>query len=418
MSLPIAILIIILAALLEGFFSGSEIAIVSIDKLGLRHNAKLGDRRSRLVLEMLKKPEWILGTTLVGTNICTVLSTTVATAQFYALFGEWGIPVSILVMAFINWIFAEIVPKSIYQQLSDTITPKVAYPLRFFTILFFPIVFLFSKIALYLTYLVTGSKPDEESPFISREELKMLMSMSERESEVKLTEKKMIDRLLTFTETEVREIMVPLIEVDMINENATVKEAAIKVAETKHRRLPVFSGRVDRIVGILNSFDILGEKGNRKIKPFIRQALYVPPTVNITTLLEQLQSTGENMAIIVDEFGGAEGIVTIEDILEEVVGEIEDEYDEVQSLYKVQKDGSIIVSGRMEIDEINELFNLKLPKGDYETISGLVIDYLKKIPKAGETINLPGVVLSVQKATHRAVLEIKIQKKPQGDNQT
>jgi CBS domain containing-hemolysin-like protein len=413
MSLPVAILIIILAALAEGFFSGSEIAIVSIDKFRLRHNAKLGHRPSRLVLEMLKKPEWVLGTTLVGTNICTVLSTTLAAAQFYILFGEWGILVSILVMAFINWIFAEIVPKSIYQQLSNTIALKVAYPLRFFTILFFPVVFLFSKIAYYLAYLVTGSKPDRASPFVSREELKMLMSMTERKGDVKPTEKKMISRLLTFTETEAKEIMVPLIEVDVVSENATVKEAAMKVAETKHRRLPVFSGRVDKIVGILNSFDILGEKGNRKIKPFIRQALYVPPTINITTLLEQLQSTGENMAIIVDEFGGAEGVVTIEDILEEVVGEIEDEYDEIQSLYKVQKDGSIIVSGRMEIDEINELFNLNLPEGDYETISGLVIDHLKKIPQVGETLNFPNVVLFVQQATNRAVLEVKIQRKPQ-----
>ncbi len=410
MSTITTILIILICVLGEAFFSGSEMAIVSVDKLRLRHSAKAGNRPSRLVLEMLKKPEWILGTTLLGTNIFTITSTTVASSQLYILFGPIGIPIAIIVMSFINWIFTEIVPKSVFQQLTNSITPKIVYILRGFSLLFFPLVWLFSRIAMLLASLFGGAKSDSKIPFISKEELKLLMKMTTDKGDVKPYERKMINRLLTFTETEVQDIMVPLIDIAALSDKTLIKEAIQTFVKTKHRRLPIYSDRIDKIIGILNSFDILSENGNKKIKPFIRAAFYVPPTMSVSTLLEQLQSTGNNMAIVVDEFGGAEGIVTIEDILEEVVGEIEDEYDKLKPLYQIEKDSSITVNGRMEVDDINERFELDIPEGDYESIGGFIINTLKKIPIPGESIKLPKVILTVRKATSRVVTEINIQK--------
>ena len=410
MSAITTILIILICVLGEAFFSGSEIAIISVDKLRLRHSAKAGHRPSRLALEMLKKPEWILGTTLLGTNIFTITSTTLISSQLYILLGPIGIPIAIAIMAFTNWIFAEIVPKSVFQQLTNSLTPRIAYVLRGFSLLFFPLIWLFSKTAGLLASLFGGAKADLKVPFISKEELKLLMRMTTDKGDVKPSERKMINRLLTFTETEAQDIMLPLIDVAALSDKTFVKEAIQQFVQTKHRRLPIYSDRIDKIIGILNSFDILDENKNKKIKPFIRAAFYIPPTMSVSVLLEQLQSTGNNMAIVVDEFGGAEGIITIEDILEEVVGEIEDEYDKVKPLYQIQKEGSIIINGRMEVDDINERFELDIPEGDYESIGGFIINTLKKIPRPGESIKLPKVILTVQKATSRVVTEIKIQK--------
>ncbi|MBL7136369.1 MAG: HlyC/CorC family transporter [Candidatus Marinimicrobia bacterium] len=410
MSTITTILIILICVLGEAFFSGSEIAIISVDKLRLKHSAKAGHRPSRLALEMLKKPEWILGTTLLGTNIFTITSTTLISSQLYILLGPAGIPIAIAIMAFTNWIFAEIVPKSVFQQLTNSLTPRIAYILRGFSLLFLPLIWLFSKTAGLLASLFGGAKADSKIPFISKEELKILMKMTTDKGDVKPSERKMINRLLTFTETEAQDIMLPLIDVAALSDKTFVKEAIQQFVQTKHRRLPIYSNRIDKIIGILNSFDILDENKNKKIKPFIRAAFYIPPTMSVSVLLEQLQSTGNNMAIVVDEFGGAEGIITIEDILEEVVGEIEDEYDKVKPLYQIQKEGSIIINGRMEVDDINERFELDIPEGDYESIGGFIINTLKKIPRPGESIKLPKVILTVQKATSRVVIEIKIQK--------
>ena len=410
MTVSLIILIIFLCIIGEAFFSGTEIGIVSIDKHSLRHEAKRGKRSARLLLEMLKEPEWFLGTTLLGTNICTITSTTLSASLFYRWMGPPGIPVSIAVMAFLNWIFAEIVPKSIFQQLSDTLTPRVAYFLRGFSIVTFPIVWLFSRVARLLATLLGGKQQASDMQFTSKEELKLLMQMKGVRGDVKPSEKRMINRLLSFTETQVKDIMVPLIDVAAVGEKINVSEAARKFVQTKHRRLPVYADRVDRIVGILNSFDVLGEDFHKRIKGLVRNAYYVPPTMSVAVLLEQLQSNGHNMAIVVDEFGGAEGIVTIEDILEEVVGEIEDEYDRAKPLYEINPHDEILASGRMEIDELNEKLQLRIPEGEYETIGGFLIHRLKHIPRAGESVTLPGLVITVRRATRRFVSEVVLKK--------
>ena len=417
MSITIHILIILVCVLSEAFFSGSEIALVSVDKIQLRHLSKRGHQPSSLALKLLEKPECILGTTLLGTNLSTITSTTISASLFYKLFGPAGIPVSILVMAFTNWIFAEIVPKSIFQQLSNQLTPKISYVIRFFSLLFFPVVWIFTKTANALVTLFKGKHDDKKIPFVTKEEMKHMMNFKHSKSDVKPSERQMINRLLDFSETEVSEIMVPLIDVNAISAKAKVKEAVSLFVESKHRRLPVYHKRIDRIIGILNNFDILGEKGSKNIKHFIRKAYYVPPTKKAAILLKELQNTGVNIAIIVDEFGGTEGIVTIEDILEEVVGEIEDEYDEFKPEYAIQKDGSVLVNARMSIEEINERFHLHIPKADYETIGGYAISKLNRIPKKGEVIEAPDSTLYIQRATDTNIVLIKIKKKTTGKNE-
>jgi len=408
MSELISIIVILVCILGEAFFSGSEIAIVSVDRIRMKHAAKTGHKSSQRVLDMLKNPERILGTTLLGTNICTVTSTTLAASQFYLWLGPIGVPISIAVMTFVNLVFAEIVPKSVFQQKCNQIVPRIIFLMRVLLLILFPLVWLFSKISELLAVLFGGVKLTEENGLVSKEELKLMMKMKHDRGDVKPSERKMIDRLLHFTETSVKEIMIPLIDVAVLNEKATVREAKEKFVQTKHRRIPIFKDRVDKIVGILNSFDILGEDLSKKIRPMVRPTYYVPSTMGIDKLLEGLQNNGKSMAIVVDEFGGAEGIVTIEDILEEVVGEIEDEYDEVENLFKQQEDGSIIVSGRMPVDDLNDRFKLMIPEGDYETIGGFFLNRIKRIPKVGERVSLNNLKMVVSKAGNRVISEITI----------
>ncbi|MDD5230081.1 MAG: hemolysin family protein [Candidatus Marinimicrobia bacterium] len=408
MSAGLTILIIVICVLGEAFFSGSEIALVSADRIRLRHNAKKGHKDSKFVVSLLKRPERILGTTLIGTNVCTVTNTMLATALSYKYWQEAGVFVAIVCMSFVNWIFAEIVPKSIFQQYADVIILKIARPLRMISLILTPLIRIFSGLASYLSTLF-GGRLSSKLPFISKEELKILMKISDQ-GDVKPEERQMIGRLLSFKEKKAEDVMVPLIQVTALPEDSLVAEAVQNISESKHRRLPVYKERIDKIIGILNSFDIIGENFNTPIRRYIRTAFYAPPSMPINVLFEHLKKTGNNMAVVVDEYGGAEGVVTIEDILEEVVGELEDEYDQVRSRYKIIKDGVIIVKGQMEIREINDRFGLNLPEGDYETISGLIINTLNKIPRPGEILNLPTVVLTVTRASQRLIHEVHIRK--------
>lgn len=408
MSVTLSLIIIFICIIGEAFFSGSEIALTSIDKIKIRHRAQEGSHAARMINRMLKTPEKILGTTLLGTNVFTVTNTTVAASMFYKLLGPPGISISLITMAFVNWIFCEIVPKSIFQQLAEKILPKTIYVLKFFYYLFFPVVWFFSTIASLLTSILQGGGAGKQNSFVSRNELKSMMEMKHSKSDVKPGEKQMISKMLDFNEIEVGEIFNHLSNVAAINRDATVAEAIDKFKNTKHRRLPVYKNRIDKIIGIINSFDIMAEDRNKKVKFYVRQAFYVPPSKKIAELLEELQTNGRNMAIVVDEFGGAEGIITIEDILEEVVGEIEDEYDRKKRRYRITSDGAIILDAHIELDIINSELDLDLPEGDYETVAGLVSNYFRRIPQDGESIEIDNYKIKVLKANQRSVLKIKI----------
>ena len=409
MSLTVGIIIIFLCVIFEGFFSGNEIALVSLDKLRLKEDARNGKHSAKLILKLLENPDRLLATTLLGTNISTITSTTVSAGVFFALFGAKGIPLSVLVITPINWIFAEIVPKSIYQQLSDKITSVTIYILLIFYVLFFPVVWIFSTLSNAISFVISGrSNKEVEGNFVSKEELQQIMEMSYDHSDVKPGEKTMISKVLDFNEITVKEIMVPLINVAAVEMKSTIQEASQIVKVSKHRRLPVYNSRIDKIVGIINTFDLMDENKDKKITNLIRPSFFIPPNMKASDLLEDLQKNGKNMAIIVDEYGGAEGIVTIEDILEEVVGDIEDEYDGVSDQEIIQKTDEIIVKANMELDDFNTATSLFLPEGDYNTIGGFFLDRYGRIPKKGESIVYGNKKFTVNKANEKAILEIKI----------
>ncbi len=403
------LIIIIICLMLEAFFSGSEIGVVSADKIKLRHAAAKGSKGAQLALDMLKKPEWLLSTTLVGTNIAIVANTTMVTALMLHLFGEAGNWLAVVLAAPLIWVFGEIVPKSVFQQRADTLTPYVIFVLRFFSLLFWPILVFFSFITKTLAKLMGGT---ERNPFTMREEIITMLKMpASTDGDIHPVEKQMIQRLFNFTETRVEDSMRPLIAVTAVDKVATCGEARRLAIETSHARLPVFEDRIDQIVGMLYVLDLLGEPEERPIVDFIREALYVPATKSVQDLLVQLRQTGEVVAVVVDEFGAAEGIVTVEDIVEEVVEDLSDEYDGKEassSLFQKLDERDYLTSGRTELSQIAETLGINLPSEDYSTIAGYILNRTGNIPAPGTQIEADKVILNVHRASARAIEEVRI----------
>ncbi len=406
MEILIAVLVILVCLATEAFFSGSEIAVVSADRIKLRHDAANGSRGAKLALKMLENPEWLLSTTLTGTNVAVVTNTTVATALVVSLLGESYGWVAVIVVAPLIWIFGEIVAKSVFQQRADDITPVAVFALRFFSILFWPILFTFAMISRALSRALGGHAGN---PFTLREEIRTFLEMSPVSGDILPEEQTMIRRVFDFSETTAGEIMVPLIDVVGIERGASCGEAIRCAVESKHKRLPVFDERIDQISGSLNALDILLQEDDKPIEPFIRPVVYVPASKSIGELLVEF-SKSEVTVVVVDEFGGSEGIVMLEDVLEEVVGELEDEFDEKvagQPMIRKIDRNHALMSARVDIDTINDTLDLSLPEGDYETVAGFLISLTGEIPAVGDVIKYQQITFTVTHATQQAIQEVR-----------
>ncbi|MDH3475183.1 MAG: hemolysin family protein [Rhodospirillales bacterium] len=407
MEILITVLVIIAFLAMEAFFSGSEIAVVSADRIKLRHNAANGSRGAKLALKMLENPEWLLSTTLTGTNVAVVTNTTVATTLVVHLLGESYSWVAVVAIAPLIWIFGEIVAKSVFQQRANDITPIAIFGLRFFSILFWPILWTFAMISRTLSRALGGHAGN---PFTLREEIRTFIEMSPVSGDILPEEKTMIRRVFDFSETTAGEIMVPLIDVVGIERGASCGEAIRCSVESQHKRLPVFDERIDRISGSLNTLDILLQEGDKLIEPFIRPVVYVPASKSIGDLLVEF-SKRDVTAVVVDEFGGSEGIVMLEDVLEEVVGELEDEFDDNiagQPLIRQIDRNHAIMSARVEIDAVNDTLDLSLPEGDYETVAGFLISLTGEIPAIGDVIKHKDITFTVTRATPQAIQEVRV----------
>jgi len=403
-----SVLVIVVCLATEAFFSGAEIGVVSAGRMRLRHAAAQGSRGARLALSMLEKPEWLLSTTLVGTNISVVMTTTTTTALVIHLFGEENAWLAIVVAAPLVWIFGEIVAKSVFQQRADRLTPKVAYILRAASFLFFPVLLVFSALTRILTRMV-GDTGDGRSPFTLREEIASMMEMSKVEGDVLPVEKQMIRRLFDFSETTARDVLVPLIDVVAVEGGATVGRARRLAAGSAHERLPVYDGRVDRVVGQLDAIDLLLLSDDDLIEPHVRPVHFVPGARSIEAVLTDLRQRGEELAIIVDEFGGAEGILTIEDILEQVVGELTDEFDEeAPDLFHKLGERDYRVDARVELDYVRRELGVALPDGKYETLGGFLLELAQEIPAEGAEFEHRGIQFLVLRANATAIHEVRM----------
>ena len=407
--MTVVITILVLCILMEAFFSGAEIGLVSADKVKLRHHAEEAGRRGKIILEFLEDPGQLISTSLVGTNICVVLSTVVATLAFTSAYPRHAELLSLAVMAPLVLVFGEIVPKSLFQNYADAVTPRAIYILWLFRFLFYPFVAVGNLLS-KLMYRVLGLDQQDKSP-MSREELSLLIRLPSPEGADRITpeERRMVSRIFEFKETDVEQVMIHLSEVTALPETATLEEAAEEIADKRHTRLPIYRERLDNIVGIVHAFEVL-RAGGEQLSELCRPAIFVPESQLAVDTLMRLQREGQGMAVVVDEYGGATGVVTIEDILEEIVGFIDDEYDgEERELIVAEPGGTFRIEGKTEVARINLGLKLSLPLDeDYESIAGLLLDRFRRIPEPGEEVIINGVSVTVIKATPRSIDEVRL----------
>jgi magnesium and cobalt exporter, CNNM family len=405
-----ALIIAAVCLTFEMFFTATELALISCNHIAVRKEAGEGGRAARLLESFLENKQRLLATTLAGSQLAVVVSTVVMTYAFKT-WPPTAARAELYLLACltpVTVVFGEIVPKTLGQQYGDAIARAVVYPLWFFSRLFAPLVWLLSKFTAWLVRLLRLP----ERKLVTREELELLVTgpQATRRSEITEGERAMISRIFEFTETTVNDVMVPLSDITALPEDADLEQAAKAVDESQYTRFPVYRERVDRIIGTVHAFDVLkGGRSDVRVGVIARAPIFVPKSQPAVDLLVELQRARQGMAIVVDEYGGAVGIATIEDILEEIVGEIEDESDVAPPAVRKEADGVWRVNGRTSVAEVNRILRVELPEGeDYESVAGLVLDRLRHIPREGESVRFGSVLVKVTKASERAVEEVQI----------
>jgi putative hemolysin len=405
-SFQLAMIIVAICLTAEFFFSGSEIAMVAADRILLRRKATAGNDGAKLAIRYLDAPERMISVMLFGHNAAIVTAATVTTLAFIGRPG--GEAAAVMFMTPVSLIFAETMPKMLFQANADALVPRIVYGLRAAELIFRPITYVIEKITAAVARLLKVQAG--HSILVTRDELRLLFD-EDSGTAIPETEREMIKSVLEFGETTVYDVMVSLSEVTVLPEDATIGEAAAEIADKQHTRIPVYRERTDQIVGVVMAHDVLAaETSGRQgtIADIARPALYVPEARPTADLLVELQQSKQHLAVVVDEYGGATGICTVEDILEEIVGEIDDEYDRGPSTIKPEGPGLWRVQGRTKLTELNRQLDIELPEGDYESVAGLVLHKLQRIPKEGEQLRIDEVTLTVLSTSERAIEELRV----------
>lgn len=403
------LILLTVLVLLSGFFSGSETALISLNKIRIKYLVQKGEKRAKTVDELLKQPNRLLATILIGNNLVNVAASALATSLAIQYFGNKGIGIATGVMTLVLLMFGEISPKAFATKNAEKVSFIVSKPIKTLEYVFYPVIEILTKFTNFIVRILGGEA--KASPFITEEEIKTMLYVGEEEGEIEPEEREMIHKIFEFGETTVKEVLVPRMDMVCIEANRSLEEAVDKALEHGFSRLPVYEGTVDNIVGIVHIKDLfthIREKRQVSLKEVMRPTYYVPETKKVSDLLKDLQRSRQHMAICTDEYGGTVGLVTIEDLLEEIVGEITDEHDPRMELIKKVNERTYIVNGAVPIDDLNKYLGSNFPEENSETIGGFVFHCLGKLPKPGDSIEYDGYEISVQKIEKRRIVQVKI----------
>ncbi len=395
---------------LSGFFSGAENALISLSKIRLRKLVEEKNTKALILDEMLKNPNKMLSAILVGNNFVNVAIAAILTTIAIDALGSSGVGVATGVATLLILTFGEILPKSFATKNAEKLSHWAASPVQIMVVISSPIVWIFSLFTEAVLKITGGERRD---PFVSEEELRLLMDLGAEEGVIEEEEKEMIHGVFEFGDTMVREIMTQRTDMKRLDVNTTFSEVLGFVIETGHSRIPVYEGNIDNIIGILYAKDLLQYMSDEKsfnIKRCVRGAFFVPETKNLDDLFREMRGRNVQIAIVLDEYGGTAGLVTLEDLLEEIVGEITDEYDVEESPVNIIDEDTIVVDGKMPIDEVSELLEIKLEKDGQESIGGLVFSLFDRIPRENDTITTENLVFTVEEMLGKRIQRVRIRK--------
>jgi putative hemolysin len=399
---------LIVLLFLSGFFSSAETALFSISRTKARHLAKNNNRAFILIKQMKDDPHRLLSTVLIGNNVVNVGAAALATSIAIHYFTNYAVGVATGAMTFLILVFGEVLPKSIATRNNVLIARMTIYPIYWFSVFCYPIL-------IFLNFIPKLSGKIKKTPSVTEEELMTFVEVVEEEGEIKEEEKELIHNIFEFDDTNASEIMTP--RGDMFVIEADEKPNFETIIESGFTRIPVIEGDVDHVVGILNIKDLflhmITSGDEFDVRKIMTPPYFVPENKKLDKLLHQFKKRKHHMAIVVDEYGGVSGLITLEDALEEIVGEISDETDKEEPHIIKHKAKDWIVLGKSDIDEVNDIIGMEIPESkDYDTFSGYVLNTIGRIPVEKEQIALGKFIVTVEEMDGNRIKTYSIKKQP------
>lgn len=399
------IVAILLLVAFSAFFSATETAFTSLNRVRMKARSEGGDKRAGRTLALAEDYDRLLTTILIGNNVVNIVAATVSTALFTHLLGIYGPTVSTIVLTIVILVFGEVSPKSLAKERAESFAMFAAPIMRFLMALFTPLAWLFSQWKRLLSVLF----PPKQGEGITEEELVTMVEQAETEGGLDEHESELIRSAIEFGDMEVQEILTPRVDITAVEDTATMEDIAAAFAESGYSRLPVYHEDLDDILGVIHEkdFNLARYRGQTDPSSLISPVLYTTGNTKISDLMRILQRKKAHMAVVVDEYGGTEGLCTLEDIVEELVGEIWDEHDEVIEEFKKQPDGSYLIACHAALSDLYDLFALT---GECEanTVSGWVMEQIGRVPEEGDRFQSDGLDVTVTRVDHRRVLEIRV----------
>jgi len=413
-----SLLLILVCIVFVAVLSSSEVAFISLNRIRLRHLIEKGDSRASIAQKIRDEHDRLFSAVILSGNLFTVLATSVGTALTISFLGEdIGIIVATVAMTVLTVVFGELAPKTFAVTHSEKMSLTMARPMQIYIKLISPLVTLFTKMSNGIIRLF-GGEVVPSPPLMTEEEMKAMIKIGEEEGAIEKEEKEMLHKVFAFGDKKVTEAMVPRTEIVAISESALVGDALTLVSQQGYSRYPVMRETVDTITGLLYVKDIVRKMANEEvplqtpIKDFIRDAYFIPESKMVTTLLDEMQKNKFQIAVVVDEHGGTAGLITLEDIMEEIVGGLQDEFEAIEAETEVEilDERTFVVTGSTGLNEINELVSTELKSEEFHTIGGFLFGLFGHLPKVGEQLRYHDLRFLILEMDGRKIDKIKITK--------
>lgn len=413
----IQLITIIILLAMSAFFSSSETALTTVSTIRLKSLADNGSKNAKLVLTLKENPDKMLSAILIGNNIVNIAASSITTIFFQQMWGSWAISIGSGALTLLVLVFGEITPKTAATGYADKFSLFVAKPIWFLTKVLTPIIVVINFLASCIMKLFRININGKESTF-TEEELRTIMDVSHEEGVIEEEEREMINNVFDFGEAEAKEIMIPRIDMCMINVDASYDELLEIFKENRYTRLPVYQDSTDNVIGIINIKDLILYRSGDKfdIRDYLRDVYYTYEYKKLDELMAEMRKDSVNITIVLDEYGAAVGLITIEDLLEEIVGEIRDEYDyDEEDSFKEIAPNEYLVDGQTKLDDVNDALDLSLTSEDYDSIGGYIIGSLDRLPIMGDTVETDNVKLVVELMDKNRIDKVHIYIKPETD---
>lgn len=403
--IQLVIVIILLSA--SAFFSSAETALMTSNKLKMRNLADNGNKRAAKVLKVTENTDKMLSAILIGNNIVNLTASSISTTLTLKIFGSKLVGIATGILTFLILVFGEITPKNVASKNAENMALAYIGVISFLVTLLTPVIFIVNTVAKFVISIFNKNGDDNNA--VTEEELRAMVEYSHEEGIIENEEKKMIVNVVDFGDTVAGDIMVPRVDMVMVDEKSSYEEILQVFREERYTRIPVYEETPDNVIGILNvkDFLLIEDKENFVMKELLREPLYTYEYKKTSALMMDMRKTGANIVIVLDEYGITAGLITLEDMLEEIVGEIRDEFDadEDEGITKVS-DLEYLIDGSTNLDDINDRIGLSLSSEEYESIGGLIMEKLGRLPVDGEIINFDNIVLTVKKMDHARIEKV------------